>query len=71
MKTEEQPYIFLRLLQKIQSTNQRFCERFTEKGKSGKQVICAAIRKLLHIIFWGFKSGKPFDPNYKNLSFST
>ena len=44
-----------------------FCERLTEKGKSGKQVICAAIRKLLHIIFGVLKSGKTFDPNYQNL----
>jgi transposase len=48
-----------------------FCERLSERGKSGKQVICAAIRKLLHIVFGMLKSGKPFDPKYQNLAFST
>lgn len=46
-----------------------FCERLAEKGKSGKQLVCAAIRKLLHIVFGVLKSGKPFDPNYQNLAF--
>ena len=48
-----------------------FCQRLSDKGKRGKQIICAAIRKLLHIIYGVLKSGKPFDPNYQNSSFST
>jgi transposase len=47
------------------------CERLSERGKSGKQVVCAAIRKLLHIVFGVLRSGKPFDPKYQNLAFST
>lgn len=50
---------------------QSFCKKLSERGKTGKQVVCAAIRKLLHIIFGVLKSGKPFDPNYQNLSFSS
>jgi transposase len=45
-----------------------FCSRLKEKGKAGKVIICAAIRKLMHIIFGVLKSGKPFDPNYLNPS---
>ncbi|HLV17299.1 MAG TPA: IS110 family transposase, partial [Pseudomonas sp.] len=32
------------------------------RGKSGKQIICAAMRKLLHIAYGVLKSGRPFDP---------
>lgn len=46
-------------------------ERLRAKGKKGKEIICAAMRKLIHIIYGVLKSGKPFDPNYQNLSFST
>lgn len=46
-------------------------ERLREKGKKGKELICAAMRKLIHIIYGVLKSGKPFDPNYQNLSLST
>jgi len=40
------------------------CERLKAKGKNGKPVACAAMRKLLHLAFAILKSGKPFDPNY-------
>jgi len=40
-----------------------FCERLKANGKNGKAIICAAMRKLLHIAFGVLKSGKPFDPN--------
>jgi transposase len=40
-----------------------FCERLKANGKSGKAVVCAAMRKLLHIAFGVLKSGQPFDPN--------
>lgn len=36
-------------------------ERLKAKGKSGKQIVCAAMRKLLHIAYGVLKSGKPFD----------
>lgn len=30
------------------------------------EVISAAMRKLLHLVFGILKSGRPFDPNYLN-----
>jgi transposase len=36
-------------------------ERLKAKGKSDKQIVCAAMRKLLHIAYSVLKSGKPFD----------
>jgi len=41
-----------------------FCQRLLDAGLSPKQVIGAAMRKLLHLIFGILKSGKPFDPNF-------
>src|SRR4030043_772628 len=42
-----------------------FYNRLKEKGKNGKVIVCAVMRKLVHIIFGILKSGKMFDPNYK------
>ena len=36
-------------------------ERMAARGKSGKQIVCAAMRKLLQIAYGVLKSGKPFD----------
>lgn len=41
-----------------------FAERLKSHGKSGKQVICAVMRKILHLVYGVIKSNKPFDPNY-------
>lgn len=41
-----------------------FCLRLKQNGLSPKQVVCAAMRKLLHLIFGILKSGKPFDPKF-------
>jgi transposase len=41
-----------------------FCQRLKAKGKHGMAIICAAMRKLIHIAFAILKSGKPFDPNF-------
>lgn len=41
-----------------------FCLRLKANGKNGKAIVCAAMRKLIHIAFGVLKSGKPFDPNY-------
>lgn len=41
-----------------------FCERLLAKGKAKKQVIGAAMRKLLHLAYGVLKSGCPFDPNF-------
>jgi len=42
-----------------------FYNRLKEKGKNGKVIVCAIMRKLVHVIFGVLKSGKKFDPNYK------
>lgn len=42
-----------------------FYNRLKEKGKNGKVIVCAIMRKLVHIIFGILKSGKKYDPDYK------
>lgn len=37
-------------------------KRLKTNGKVGKQVVCAVMRKMLHIIYGVLKSGQPFDP---------
>jgi transposase len=41
-------------------------QRLQRKGRSGKYVVVAAMRKLLRLIFGVVKQGKPFDPNWAN-----
>jgi len=41
-----------------------FCERLKANGKNGKAIVCAAMRKLIHIAFAILQSGKPFDPKF-------
>jgi transposase len=48
-----------------------FYERLQERGKSKMVAICACMAKLLKIIYGVLKSGKPFDPNYLNPTFSS
>jgi transposase len=45
-----------------------FYRRLKEKGKNGKVIVCAIMRKLVHVIFGVLKSGKKYDPNYKPVS---
>jgi len=40
-----------------------FAERLKDNGKTGKQIVVAVMRKLLHQIFGVLKSGQPFDPD--------
>jgi hypothetical protein len=47
-----------------QSTLRAFCERLRANGKNGNAVVCAAMRKLIHLAFAILKSGQPFNPNY-------
>ena len=42
-----------------------FYNRLKEEGKNGKVIVCAIMRKLVHIIFGILKSCKKYDPNYK------
>ena len=41
-----------------------FCERLRDNGKNGKAIVCAAMRKLIHIAFAILQSGIPFDPKF-------
>lgn len=41
-----------------------FCERLSQNGLKPMEVIGAAMRKLLHLVFGVLKTGRPFDPNY-------
>ena len=41
----------------------QFAWRLSQNGKTKMQVICAAMRKLLHIAFGVIKNNRPFDPN--------
>jgi transposase len=41
-----------------------FCQRLAKNGKKPMEVIGAAMRKLIHIIFGVLKSGRPFDPDF-------
>ena len=36
----------------------------SERGKCKMQIICAVMRKLIHLAFGVLKSGKPYDPLY-------
>lgn len=38
-----------------------FCQRLELAGKPKMVIICAAMRKLVHIIYGVLKSGKAFD----------
>lgn len=40
-----------------------FCERLKKSGKPPMVIVCAAMRKLIHIIYGVLKSGKPFNAN--------
>ena len=42
-----------------------FYNRLKDKGKNGKVIVCAIMRKLVHVIFGVLKSGKMYDPNFK------
>lgn len=42
-----------------------FYNRLKDKGKNGKVIVCAIMRKLVHVIFGVLKSGKKYDPDYK------
>jgi transposase len=42
----------------------QFCERLAQSGLQPQELICAAMRKLLHQAYGVLKSRRPFDPNY-------
>jgi transposase len=41
-----------------------FANRLRENGKRPKEVIAAAMRKLIVLVFGVLKTGRPFDPNW-------
>jgi transposase len=41
-----------------------FCNRLNERGKRPMEIVGAAMRKLLHIVYGVLKSGKAFDPSF-------
>jgi transposase len=45
-----------------------FYNRLKDRGKNGKVIVCAIMRKLVHVIFGVLKSGKKYDPNFKPVS---
>ena len=42
----------------------QFCDRLLLSGLRPMEVIGAAMRKLLHLVFGVLKHGRPFDPDY-------
>ena len=48
---------------KYNQTIKQFASRLSQKGKVPMEVICAAMRKLLHIAFGVLKNKTPFVPN--------
>lgn len=41
-----------------------FCQRLEERGKAPMVIICAAMRKLVHLVYGVLNHQQPFDPNY-------
>jgi len=48
-----------------------FSQRLASRGKHSFAIICAVMRKLLHLAFGILRSGKEFDPNFSSSSFSS
>jgi transposase len=47
---------------RFNSVIKAFCERLLKRGKHKMEIIGAAMRKLLHLVYGVLKSGKRFDP---------
>ena len=43
---------------------QAWAEGLLKRGKSKRGVICAVMRKLIHLAYGVLKTGKPFDPEW-------
>jgi len=41
-----------------------FAQRMEQRGKPAKLILCALMRKLLHLVWGVLRSGRPFDPNH-------
>lgn len=42
-----------------------FAEGLAKRGKHNMSIICACMRKLLHLVYGVLKTGLPFDPDYQ------
>jgi transposase len=42
-----------------------FAKRLAARGKAKMAIICAAMRKLLHLCYGVLKTGLAFDPDYQ------
>ena len=43
-------------------------QRLRAKGKAKKAILCACMRKLLHIAYGVLKHNQPFNPNFSPAS---
>jgi len=43
-----------------------FADGLAERGKHKMAIICACMRKLVHLVYGVLKTGLPFDPNYQS-----
>jgi transposase len=43
-----------------------FAERLAQRGKAKMAIVCACMRKLLHLVYGVLKTGLPFDPDYRS-----
>ena len=43
-----------------------WAEHLSQRGLTGKQIVVAVMRKLIHLAYGILKSGRAFDPNYAN-----
>ena len=44
---------------------QAFAQRLATRGKAKMAIVCACMRKLLHLVYGVLKTGLPFDPDYQ------
>jgi transposase len=47
---------------------QQWAEGLRQRGKCKKSVICAVMRKLVHLAYGVLKTGKPFDPECEKIA---
>lgn len=48
-----------------------FYEKLKSKDKHGKVIVCACMRKMIHIVVGVLKNQIPFDPNYEHFSIAS
>ena len=47
---------------------QHWAEGLLKRGKSKMSVICAVMRKLIHLAYGVLKTGQPFDPEWTKIA---